>query len=392
VGTPTQDDFWRKHLAGWHVLAAAALVLVGAVVLGDSEITPARRALAVAIVAALGVWYAVVGASALAQENERRGTLYLAGVLVAFPILESATLASAFLLFSVNPQVFAMVRRWSLRIGLLVVLYSEIAVVGLVRLGVNSAGLTFVAVAAVIPFVVAVLIGAYITGIIVQSRQRADLIDELTRTRTELARERHEAGVNAERTRLANEIHDTLAQGFASILMLAQAARAAVRVDPDAAEHQLDLVERAARENLDEARTLVAALAPPDLADSCLAEALSRLADRHTRDTGVPVTVTVAGTPPASLPETDAVLLRAAQEALANVRKHAHASTVHIELSHHDGAAAVAVRDDGCGFDPTLSSGGYGLSGLRTRATAFGGRFEVRSAPGAGTTIRVELP
>jgi signal transduction histidine kinase len=84
-------------------------------------------------------------------------------------------------------------------------------------------------------------------------------------------------------------------------------------------------------------------------------------------------------------------VLRTAQEALANVGKHADATTVQIELSHENGLISLAVTDDGRGFNPATIRGGYGLLGIRTRATSLGGTCTVRSAPGQGTTVQVEL-
>jgi signal transduction histidine kinase len=104
----------------------------------------------------------------------------------------------------------------------------------------------------------------------------------------------------------------------------------------------------------------------------------------------VPVEVTVDGDP-AVCPDTDVVLLRAAQEALANVRKHAGAAAVRVRLAYSDGVA-LTVTDDGRGFDPAAAGGGFGLPGLRRRAQDSGGNVTVDSAPGAGTTIRVVLP
>jgi signal transduction histidine kinase len=89
---------------------------------------------------------------------------------------------------------------------------------------------------------------------------------------------------------------------------------------------------------------------------------------------------------------TDIALLRTAQEALANVGKHAAATAVRMELRHDSGLMALAVTDDGQGFDPAAVRGGYGLLGMRTRASSLGGTCTVRSAPGQGTTVRVELP
>src|SRR5581483_7402476 len=207
-----------------------------------------------------------------------------------------------------------------------VALYGQIAGWTVYHLGFSLHTVGMIGLWVLVPLGFAIMIGGFITGIIRQSRGRAELIDELQRTRDELAGERHEAGVRAERERLAAEIHDTLAQGLTSILMLAQAARVALDRDRASVEAQLDLVEHAARENLAEARALVASLTPPDLAERSLVEALVRLGARHTRDTGVPVEVRASGRPASSAPGTDVVLLRAAQEALTNVRRHAEAS------------------------------------------------------------------
>jgi signal transduction histidine kinase len=294
-------------------------------------------------------------------------------------------MAAAYLLFMFNPQLFTMIHGWRLRAIVMVVLYGEIAVWTLIHAGFTPLTLALLGLYVAVPMVFSVLIGMFIEGIITQSRQRADLIAELLRTRAELAAERHDAGVYAERERLASEIHDTLAQGFTSILMLTQAARVGLDRSPDGIGSQLDLIERAARENLAEARALVAALAPPDLAENGLAEALGRLASRHTRDTGVPVAVSASG---AGSPGADVIFLRAAQEALANIRKHASASQIRIEYTE----GQIAIIDDGCGFDPSAVHEGYGLPGLRNRAAAYGGTASVASEPGAGTTVRVTLP
>ncbi|GAA4721924.1 sensor histidine kinase [Phytohabitans rumicis] len=384
-------DFWQRYLAGWHILAGATILMVAVFVAIDDS-TPFGRGIAMTSLALLLGWYALTGIPALRHEDDRLAFGYFVGVTVLLNGVFLVTMAGSFLLFMLNPQIFAMVRSWRVRFGVMALLYGEIGAWTLFHIGLNTHALSMVGLWVLIPMLFALLIGTYITGIIKQSRGRAELIDELRRTQAELAAERHEAGVRAERERLAIEIHDTLAQGFTSILMLAQAARVALDRDRETVESQLDLVERAARENLAEARALVAALVPPDLADRSLVEALVRLADRHTRDTGVPVDVAASGQPASSAPGTDAVLLRAAQEALANVRRHAGASTVHIALSRDDTSSTVAVTDNGQGFDPAAVDAGYGLRGMHNRAVAFGGTCTIESAPGAGTTVRVSLP
>jgi signal transduction histidine kinase len=358
---------------------------------GDGVRGP-RLAATVGILAALAVWYAIFAVRGMRCEDERSGLAFLLVAAAGFGGLLAISMASAILLSAFSPLTFVTLYRWRLRIPVLALFYLEVAVGMLVQRGFGVDGFVSVAFFVLLPMAGALLLGAYITGIITQSRKRGALIEELTRTRAALAHERHEAGVHAERERLAAEIHDTLAQGFTSILMLAQAARAALGRDPGAVDRQLDLVERTARHNLVEARALVNALVPPDLADRGLADALRRLAARYTRDTAAPVSLSVAGEPARTRPDTDVVLLRAVQEALANIRKHAGASTVHIALSYCDGRTGVTVTDDGCGFTPDEVTEGYGLAGIRSRAAAFGGVCTVSSAPGAGTRLAVELP
>src|SRR5260370_28145943 len=91
-------------------------------------------------------------------------------------------------------------------------------------------------------------------------------------------------------------------------------------------------------------------------------------------------------------PTTEVVLLRAAQEALANVRKHARAADVRVVLSYEPHAVRLDVRDDGAGFDPDRVNGGYGLRGMRSRILQVGGSLLVRAPPGAGTSLSVEVP
>jgi signal transduction histidine kinase len=379
--------FWERSAAIWHVLFGAAVV--GAVLV---ELTAGHRRwpVVVGLLTFLACWYAATGGRSIHCDSDRLGYLYLA---VAAPVLIAAIaldLRLTFLMSAAIPQIYVLVesRLWSSVgvVGLHVLVFGAFLVQdpdvrddpsGL------ACGLT-------VSMVFSLLFGLWISGIIRQSTQRAALIAELRETRAALATERHQAGVLAERTRLAAEIHDTLAQGFTSILMLTQAAECALRRDPHAVRDQLKLIESSARENLAEARSLVAALAPAALDGASLGEALGRLAGRHQQETGTSVVVGVQGAP-RDCPDTDVVLLRAAQEALANVRKHASAGTVSVVLRYGEGTE-LRVADDGRGFDPAAANGGFGLAGMRRRAQDSGGNVTVQSSPGRGTTIRVVLP
>lgn len=210
------------------------------------------------------------------------------------------------------------------------------------------------------------------------------------------------AGILIERQRLAREIHDTLAQGFTSIVTSLTAAEMAKHPDTtraDSARH-LEEARRTARESLAEARRLVWALRPESLDRHSLIEALRRLAKDWSEESGVEAHTALSGTPHPLLPEAEVTLLRAAQEAFTNVRKHARARRVNITLSYMDDRVILDVLDDGVGFDTgrlTSAVGaqytsGFGLTAMHERVNQLGGTLLVESAPDEGTTIAIELP
>ena len=221
------------------------------------------------------------------------------------------------------------------------------------------------------------------------------LIDEARQTG-------REAGLLDERQRLAREIHDTLAQGFTGIITNLAAAQMAQPRATAAASSTLYLksAERIARESLAEARRLVWALRPESLDRSSLSEALHRLTEEWSEETGVQTCAATTGTLRLLLPEIEVALLRTAQEALTNVRKHARASSVNITLSYMDDCVALDVVDDGVGFDParlkdtseSYDMSGFGLVAMRERIEQLGGTLVVESTPGKGTALAAELP
>jgi signal transduction histidine kinase len=233
-----------------------------------------------------------------------------------------------------------------------------------------------------------VAMGLWVTGIVRQSVNRKAVIAELEATRAELAGVSRDAGVLAERERLAREIHDTLAQGFTSVVMLLELADSELDTDPAAARRRLATARDTARQNLVEARALVAALSPADLLETSLPQAIDRLVHRFGSETGLPVELTVSGTARALPANAEVVLLRSAQEALANIRKHAGAGRVAVTLHFAEEGTTLTVADDGTGFDPVAARDGYGLAGMRRRVEETGGTLTVRSGPG-GTAVEV---
>ena len=239
--------------------------------------------------------------------------------------------------------------------------------------------------------VAAGLLGVGYFGTVVrQSRERQRLIDELRRAQADLAEAERQAGTLEERQRLAREIHDTLTQGFTSILMLLEAASASLESSSPSRRH----VERAletARENLAESRRLVWAMRPAALTDASLPEALERLATRLGDDTGIRVETVITGSPWRLQPEVETALLRICQEALANIRHHARAGEVTLTLSYVDDAVVLDVQDNGIGFASARAGSGVGLKAMEERAAAVGGTLTVESEPGEGTTIVAQI-
>ncbi|MEV5511710.1 sensor histidine kinase [Streptomyces flaveolus] len=231
------------------------------------------------------------------------------------------------------------------------------------------------------------------------ARQRA-LIDDLIRTRRELAAAERREGTLAERQRLSMEIHDTLAQGLSSQRMLLQAAERVWESDPGKARTHVRGAASVAEHNLAEARRFVHDLAPADLArGGGLVAALGALAERESGDhLTVRVHVDDGGRAPLLPDRVQSALLRIAQGALANVREHAGASTAALTLTLLEDQAVLDVTDDGHGFDPAALPGapsgvrGHGLPAMRARLRGLGGTLTVESAPGEGTVVSAAVP
>ncbi|MFF0309926.1 sensor histidine kinase [Streptosporangium sp. NPDC004379] len=226
-----------------------------------------------------------------------------------------------------------------------------------------------------------------------------------------------EAGVSDERQRMAREIHDTLAQGLTGIVTQLQAAEQ-LADDQTLWRRHVRAATRLARESLSEARRSVHALRPEALEEARLSEALADVAGRWSALHGVAVQVATTGTVRPMPPEVDIALLRTAQEALANVARHARATMVGLTLSYMENEVALDVRDDGRGFEPDrlgdggggsrgaggaggdgprppdagTPGGGFGLVAMRQRIESLSGTLQIESEPGAGTAVSACLP
>jgi signal transduction histidine kinase len=202
-----------------------------------------------------------------------------------------------------------------------------------------------------------------------------------------------ELGVVEERNRLARDLHDAVSQTLFSLTLTAEAAAELLDRDPAAARAELDEVRRLAAEARAEMRSLVFQLRPADLEADGLAATLRKHVEVLDRVHPARVELQVQGDaePPARVQRE---LYRIAQEALQNALKHSGAGRIAVDLTLAPGATVLAVADDGAGFDPAdpgVRSQHLGLTVMQERARAVRGRLELRSAPGQGTTVRVEV-
>ncbi|WP_435092648.1 sensor histidine kinase [Clavibacter michiganensis] len=236
-----------------------------------------------------------------------------------------------------------------------------------------------------------IALGLWITRIADLSHERLHLLEGLRAAQAQVEELGREAGAARERERLSADIHDTVAQDLTGLVMLAQRGRRELRGgETDATGTTLAELEEGARDALTQTRAIVAATAPTELTDG-LGAALARLGARLAREAGIPVEVRADSGVGSVDRDAEVVLLRCAQEGLANVRRHAGASAVELVLDRDGGDVVLAIRDDGGGFDSARASGGYGLDGMRRRLATAGGRLELTSGPD-GTRLTARIP
>jgi signal transduction histidine kinase len=235
-----------------------------------------------------------------------------------------------------------------------------------------------------------------------QSEQRRQAVarleaalEENAGLQAQLVAQAREAGVLDERQRMAREIHDTIAQGLTGIITQLEAVEQA-RERPEDWQRHLNNAARLARESLSEARRSVEASRPESLENAPLPEALAEVARQWSAMNGVAAQFRMTGEPVQLHPEVEVTLLRTAQEALANVAKHAHASRAGLTLSYMGDVVVLDVRDNGVGFEVANGAGrrgaGFGLIAMRQRVNRVAGTLDIESEPGGGTAISARVP
>ncbi len=219
---------------------------------------------------------------------------------------------------------------------------------------------------------------------------------EVHREAAEALRLQHERQITLmrERSRMAHELHDTLAGGLTAIVLQLMVAEDLLDTAPQEARPRILRACDIARESLAETRRTVQALRPHALQGADLPSALFQLAEQTTADSGIPVQCERHGTPVFLLPEVESHLYRIAQEALTNALKYAQASQITLYLIFAPGQVQLHIHDDGVGFDPQAPAqgGGFGITSMRERAREIGGECHLTCTPGQGTRIEVSVP
>ncbi|MGY5126765.1 sensor histidine kinase [Streptomyces nigrescens] len=389
-----------------------------------SAVPQTGRVTAIGALTLIVPWYAGIGRPLmLRHEGDRRNGVFAGGLFVLFGLATAVDLTSAFALFAIVPMLMmSLATRPAVVAGVL----GNLVPVTMLWLqgGATAPLMLFVLLASLLGIALSVLLGLWIKRVVRQNKEHAELIEELRQNRDQVARLSHRAGISAERERLAREIHDTLAQSLTSIISLVQAADAEVESAPAVARKHLALAGRMATESLAEARAFVADRTPASLQESSLAQALRRQADGLAAQTGLLARFAVEGDERPLPMAVNVVLLRAAQEAGTNVRKHADARAVDLVLRYGEGQVGLRVTDDGKGFDAAEAErevaeheateheatdreateagpggsgsgdedSGFGLRGMAARVAEIGGVMSVVSRRGAGTAVEVKVP
>lgn len=399
-------DIWERTGWLWSALFFVLLGVSAVIALLNDDLTTRSRTIIVVLSLALAVMHVALVAYLRRTPDFRElpvpwiPLLYVALSLVMWTILTIQHPAFYLLLFSLYSQLFSVLRLvYAVPASIILTLligytqnYDGNLIPAVAADGINAGTVVIYALMAV----AGVLLSLWINAIIRQSAQRRELIAELQQAQAELAESERQAGRLAERQRLAREIHDTLAQGFTSIVMNMEAAEQALPDDTTTAVHHIDITRQIARTNLEQARRVVADLRPELLEQEPLPIAIERVVGNWAAQTGITATAVATGDPIQLHPEIEVTLLRATQEALANVRKHAHATSACVTLSYMDDLVILDVQDDGVGMgngrgqaDP---GGGFGLTAMRERIDMLRGELDIESSAEDGTTISVQIP
>nr|BFE79043.1 hypothetical protein GCM10020093_016440 [Planobispora longispora] len=337
-------DVEARWVRAFHLLFSACLGVSAVVMLAGGDAGPDEKAGTLALTALMGIWYTffVARRPELFERVNPMAAHFLVLVALLFVLIRREPSYEMVMFGMFALPYLLLPRGWNyLGAVLLVVVATAAEAAGdlSTRVVQDPAAL-----------------GPVLGGIVLVL-----LMGRFTEFLTEQSEQNKVLGVLEERARLAREIHDTLAQGLSGIITQLEAAEQAID-DPPAVRRRIALAKRLARDNLTEARRSVDALRPEPLRETDLGGALAAVAGRWQSTTGIPVTFSVDGRPRPLGTEAETAVLRAAQEGLANIARHAGAGQAALTLSYMDDQVTLDVLDDGAGFDPSAPGTGTAWS------------------------------
>ena len=394
---------WERFgdaMIGWCGYVLLALATVLALLTGPKSL--AWQATTLAIVAGTAAWiYLMFTRASLPKQAHRlRMGVFFAGIIVFASVLMLRQ--PMYFIFIISGFFYASVLR-PLPLTFVGVFVTSVLVNTLIG-GIPNTPEWWAIYLAIISVQTVVIGAGMIVGekVTEQNEERRQALAKLEVALVEnaglhaqLLTQAREAGILDERARMAREIHDTIAQGLIGIVTQLEAADQAHDRPADRDRH-LENVERLARESLAEARRSVEASMPTALESGTLPEALAAVTREWSELNGIPAEITVTGNVIALHPEIEVALLRIAQEALANVARHAGATRAGLTLSFIGDVVTLDVRDDGVGFtvpeSDAASQSGFGLSGMRQRVARVAGSLAIETEPGGGTALSARVP
>jgi len=369
-----------------------ALVTAGVVAFGLSSARDRVLVTALALLAA--GWFLVWFRLKNQQDTPRRRLMFRLSTFVGCALMACLVTYSIFYCIVIVPLFVRLFLElplaWRYPAGLLILIPLDLEFREVSQLGPSSGVFATIA---IIRAIILLAVGMLIKTLLSQVDEKQRLLDEKQRLLDQLTQTERKTGMLEERQRLAREIHDTLAQGFAAILAHLETAELGRDngADRESEAQHIASARRVARDSLEEARRMMAALRPEILETADLPAAMTRISDGWAERTGLSCTVSITGSATPLQRDIEVALLRTAQEALANAWKHARPSRVSITLSYMGDVVVLDVQDDGVGGAGT-GGFGFGLRSMRERMEQIGGTLTVESTPGEGTTISASAP
>lgn len=397
------DRLWRVLV--YAVLAAPTTV---AMLRPDEPASQRLLLLGVSVLVAAWHWWMVTAHPHWPERRTAPMVLYFVGLLGPAWFLYSQDPIYFLLLLGCYPTAFATLPGALAYAGAAATSAVAAAATALAGEGAVSAEW---ALASLGGFVLACVIGGALRALEAERDRRGRAYSELSAAHVRLAglaeqnaglqeqlvSRARESGVLAERARMARELHDTLAQGLAGVLSQLRAADTHVSPEHPAREY-VDRAQETAKETLADARRSMLALRPVPLDAGTLPAAVESVVESWREHEGPRAEVAFNGDPVRLAADTENALLRAAQEALANVARHARATRVAVTLTFMDDVVVLDVRDDGVGFDPGTAPGpaadgsGFGLTAMRHRIARVAGEVTIESGAGRGTALSIVVP